>query len=749
MLPQAASRKYKLGILYVHGIGEQPEGETLLNFGEPIITWLHRWLERDKDATRRGSVTVVESVLTPSKLREHLPPHAEVRVELPGGGGEQAWLMAESWWGGDVQAPPFGKVALWMMTVGAWSILSHVAKHVRRHPRSTTRAILSIAALIQWIVLASLLQIAIVLLSLFTVLPIPGIRKRLSGILLAITGVLGDSYVLLESDIQRAAIINKTRDALRWMSPTCEKIIVVAHSQGAAIAHHALRDPEPQNVRSLVTLGSGLGKLDELLRLRERPRRVQLIARLAPVFLLLFALLVRVLVFEKWSNQSLIAAVVLGVLIALASIVVSVEGEMHWKWVESWLDELKFPARSELKWVDVYASKDPVPNGTMSPFGTAVATEQLRIRNLSSFFGDHTSYWQNRVQFVSAVAQVVAETAELPPFEEHDQASLAAAAARHERNVDWLGVIGWAALAAIVLFPVLYWSSLQIPGGWLADLLHVLGGPFGKGIGRLQSFITPAASLSALGALVWLTTVLVWRRGFLTLWRWWDNRLLDRVVNSESLTVPAERVIDFLVVTAGCAPLMLVAIWPLFARILVSTAITGSVLVGYVGLLAGALVLLIVKSVNAWPSIVRGDKDAVMAWLSDAGVFVSMGVVVALILPAFFADLAPLRELVMNAVGVFLFVGVAVGSHKKTMARVTALTRRRVYIFAAMLFPALMTSLLALRFAANLNANPKVAQTLGDRMFVFIPLLTLYIISAAAIRGFCSIAARKGTRAAV
>ena len=135
-----------------------------------------------------------------------------------------------------------------------------------------------------------------------------------------------------------------------------------------------------------------------------------------------------------------------------------------------------------------------------------------------------------------------------------------------------------------------------------------------------------------------------------------------------------------------------------------------------------------------------------MAWLSDAGVFVSMGVVVALILPAFFADLAPLRELVMNAVGVFLFVGVAVGSHKNTMARVT---RRRVYIFAAMLFPALMTSLLALRFAANLNANPKVAQTLGDRMFVFIPLLTLYIISAAAIRGFCSIAARKGTRAAV
>src|SRR5262249_46356675 len=120
--------QHRLGILFVHGIGEQPEGSTLLSFGQPLLSWLRRWFARGEDQTQRGSVEVVTSVLAPSKLEVAVPPHAEVQVKLPKQAGEQSWLMAESWWGGDVQAPAFGKVAGWMMTVGAWSILSHITK---------------------------------------------------------------------------------------------------------------------------------------------------------------------------------------------------------------------------------------------------------------------------------------------------------------------------------------------------------------------------------------------------------------------------------------------------------------------------------------------------------------------------------------------------------------------------------------------------------------------------------------------
>jgi hypothetical protein len=41
-------------------------------------------------------------------------------------------------------------------------------------------------------------------------------------------------------------------------------VVVVAHSQGAAIAHEVLRTPEPANVRLFVSFGSGLAKLEEL-----------------------------------------------------------------------------------------------------------------------------------------------------------------------------------------------------------------------------------------------------------------------------------------------------------------------------------------------------------------------------------------------------------------------------------------------------------------------------------------------------
>ena len=86
------SRKYQLGILFVHGIGEQPEGETLLRFGQPLVTWLHQWLARDAEPNARGSVEVVQAVLAPSKLQGDVPPHAEVHFDAsaPGASGAPA-----------------------------------------------------------------------------------------------------------------------------------------------------------------------------------------------------------------------------------------------------------------------------------------------------------------------------------------------------------------------------------------------------------------------------------------------------------------------------------------------------------------------------------------------------------------------------------------------------------------------------------------------------------------------------------
>lgn len=76
-----------------------------------------------------------------------------------------------------------------------------------------------------------------------------------------ITATLGDAYVLVSSPIQKAAAIRKVLDGIDWLEQHCDSIVVVAHSQGAAIASEALRQCENKKVKKLITYGSGLSKL--------------------------------------------------------------------------------------------------------------------------------------------------------------------------------------------------------------------------------------------------------------------------------------------------------------------------------------------------------------------------------------------------------------------------------------------------------------------------------------------------------
>lgn len=101
------------------------------------------------------------------------------------------WVMAESWWGGEVQRPAFGKLAGWMLTVGAWTILSHGRKSALARETKAARFLTEILALAVGLPLAVALLISVLFLSLLALVPIPSLRRALSGMLLTLTGVLG------------------------------------------------------------------------------------------------------------------------------------------------------------------------------------------------------------------------------------------------------------------------------------------------------------------------------------------------------------------------------------------------------------------------------------------------------------------------------------------------------------------------------------------------------------------------------
>ena len=117
------------------------------------------------------------------------------------------------------------------------------------------------------------------------------------------------------------------------------------------------------------------------------------------------------------------------------------------------------------RWIDVYASADPVPNG---PTRTRESKDELLqsvpIWNQGSSMADHTAYWDNLDGFVLRAARAFAETAKsawvsaLPP--ENDNVD-----DRAEWRVSLLRLILWMTrFAWVYLFMSLWWQyGARIP----------------------------------------------------------------------------------------------------------------------------------------------------------------------------------------------------------------------------------------------------------------------------------------------
>src|SRR5215216_4983596 len=44
-----SARETRIGVLFVHGMGEQKRGSSLQKWGDPIVQWIRRWETRDFD----------------------------------------------------------------------------------------------------------------------------------------------------------------------------------------------------------------------------------------------------------------------------------------------------------------------------------------------------------------------------------------------------------------------------------------------------------------------------------------------------------------------------------------------------------------------------------------------------------------------------------------------------------------------------------------------------------------------------
>src|SRR5690349_5288725 len=177
MSPDSTAPPIALGLVLVHGVGEQGRGTTLL-------TWLDTIVGTIEAATAgRVSVEVERATLSGGAAS---PPHAVVR--LRGEGVDERWLAAEAWWAQAFVAPSFGQLASWSFRAVPWTIAMHVAQRYRRldgvarGPRRLAARLLVAGQLLAALLLAPFVVLALALFLLVGLVPIDAVRAAVGRI---------------------------------------------------------------------------------------------------------------------------------------------------------------------------------------------------------------------------------------------------------------------------------------------------------------------------------------------------------------------------------------------------------------------------------------------------------------------------------------------------------------------------------------------------------------------------------------
>lgn len=277
-----------MGVLFVHGIGKQAPGMTLSNMGDPLISWMRTWSQ----GHGVGDLRVLTRTEKPDE-----PRHVE--AEWTDAEEVRRLILAECWWA-ESFAPPSVKQVLFWSPVMAWRAMFRMGQ-LLLWPAVAFLAILYVLTIddivfFVWGALGALLALALVLplllVAVFVVLRIlPGTKRMAAALGGILTGHVGDAWVLRSSETRFAAMRARCLSDLTWLSEQCDRVVVVAHSQGSVVAAETLAATASPRCEVFITVGSALRLLrlpgqDPVERIRrQRPnmRWLNVYSQLDPV----------------------------------------------------------------------------------------------------------------------------------------------------------------------------------------------------------------------------------------------------------------------------------------------------------------------------------------------------------------------------------------------------------------------------------------------------------------------------------
>ena len=394
-----------IGVIFVHGIGTQPQRETFLNWSNPIVEMLSE-LRRERDEREpRPEAKVGENPVQTGAVEydDGGQERSWARIAIPATSAQPAatWLLTEAYWAGTVRAPGFGQ-ALGYLRSHVGAIIRGIAdgyglREGRRAERNRDiidkqpkpwdpRVTGQVEELrrsdslrwrwIDWLdqvwqgrivrrlLAATATLVSVVTLAIYAPLraaPVKAIRNRAELALIdaQIVDAFGDLPVLLDDPVQSAIIRQRLAGTIDWVHERgCDEVVLIAHSGGAIVSFATLLDPAYHDlgVAKLMTLGQGLAL--------------------------------------GWRLEQKTGAFVAGN---------PIRGDLG-------------AARPDLRWVDFWASYDPAPAGELKAVdgtpliavqsvaagkpSSPIQIESRPVTNYMHMGQDHDGYWKNDEGFL-------------------------------------------------------------------------------------------------------------------------------------------------------------------------------------------------------------------------------------------------------------------------------------------------------------------------------------------------------------
>jgi hypothetical protein len=288
--------RHDAAFLVIHGIGDQRPGETLVTVADAVTGATDFWLRFRASARlptweRLASPDTSHGEPRARVTRAHLHPtdddaSPECTIEVDEGHRVTRILGVEAYWADAFSIPQYVELLRWSILVVPWAVVEHFVRRLEKVRKPRARLGVAQDEARGWPVLREIviLLIATMLAPVFVGLlgaawvvswiPFDATRNLARQIISGMSATIGDSYVLLGSPARSAAIVDRATRQLQSLSarvPDAERIWIVAHSQGCAVARAVLLRMREQvddatlcRRFGLVTVGSGLRKLSAL-----------------------------------------------------------------------------------------------------------------------------------------------------------------------------------------------------------------------------------------------------------------------------------------------------------------------------------------------------------------------------------------------------------------------------------------------------------------------------------------------------